>query len=160
MRSSRLRKVIGSLIGVGGLLTMSALAAAQSSQILINQLEDYSLGTWSGSGNMALTLQHCVGPTTGTFRVTAQGSGAGGAFILSNGLSTLPFRVEYRGRDGGFQQLATGVPLTGLQGDALTQCVNLRQQRERLRITVLAADLTVATAGTYNGSLTLTVAPE
>lgn len=151
---------MGALTWMAGLWLAISIQPALGQTIIINQLEDFSLGTWSGSGNMVLTLNHCVGPTSTQYRITARGSGSGGAFTLTNGISQLAYGVQYAGRTGGFATLTAGVPRTGLTGDTQAQCTGLTRESERLRITITAANLTAATAGTYSGSLTLTVAPE
>ena len=160
MHCLRGRRRVGALAWMVGLWMAINIQPAIGQTIIINQLEDFSLGTWSGSGNMVLTLNHCVGPTSAQYRITARGSGSGGAFTLTNGISQLAYSVQYAGRTGGFATLTAGVPRTGLAGDTRAQCTGLTRESERLRITITAANLTAATAGTYSGSLTLTVAPE
>lgn len=136
------------------------IGAANAATIIVNQLDDVPMGTWSGLGDMVQTMSHCSGPSSSRYRVTATGSGTGGAFTLSSGTSTLAYKVEYAGRTGGFTQLSPGIALTGLNGDTQAQCVGLSRQSERVRITILAATLAAAPAGSYSGTLTLTVAPE
>lgn len=142
-------------------LGAAALLQTAQATIVVNQLDDMPMGTWSGAGDMVRTMNHCVGTSPiGLYRVTATGSGAGGAFTLSNGSSTLAYQVEFAGRTGGFFALAAGVARSGFNGNTQAQCTGLTRQNERVRITIRAADLAAAPAGTYAGTLTLTVAPE
>lgn len=145
----------------GAALLFLPPAPAVAQTILINQLTDMPMGTWDGVSNMTLTIDHCVG-TTGSrpFRITIRGTGPGDSFRLSNGISALPFTVFYKGRTGSLTQVSAGTPLTGLVGNTRAQCVNLSRQNEQLRVTLAATDLAAATAGSYSGTLTLTVAPE
>ena len=150
-------------ISVACCAMVGAAALLQTAQatIIVNQLDDTAMGTWSGTGDMVRTMNHCVGTSpTGLYRVTATGSGAGGAFTLSNGSDTLAYQVEFAGRTGGFVALTAGVARSGFNGDTQAQCTGLSRQSERVRITISAANLAAAPAGTYAGTLTLTVAPE
>jgi hypothetical protein len=139
-------------------------APALSAQVWISGLSDLQLGTWSGFGDVEGAVDHCVlGPEGGRYAVEGTGIGSGGAFVLQNGPGTLPFQVDYD--DGsGWSQLDPGVPLTGQRGapnqNQFQRCLNGQQPPQRVRVRILAQDLSAAVAGSYGGSLTLLITPE
>ena len=135
--------------------------AAVGTSILVNNLTDLNFGTWSGIGQLRLTEDICVGTNAAPYRysITVTGSGAGGAYTIGNGVTALPYTLEYRDRSGGFAAMTSGTALTNQRGDTIATCTG-GGQNGRLRVTFQEADLLVATAGNYNGALTLVVAPE
>jgi hypothetical protein len=162
-------------IGAAALaLTVPATASAQDSAtpgpvqlaqggptVIVNGLTDFNLGSWSGSGQLRQTDSMCVGTSQSPFRyrITATGSGAGGAFTVTNGISALPYTLEHRGASGAFQTMTAGTALTGQRGSSLATC-NAGTNTARLRITFTEPNLLGATAGSYSGTITLVVAPE
>ena len=134
---------------------------AQANTIIIAGVDDITLGTWPGAGDLQGFSQHCVGTNAGgrRFGIVVTGSGAGGSFALSNGVSTLPFTVQYSDRRG-TATVTPGVTLGNRRGQRLNQCRNIRRERMRISVRILSSDLSNATAGSYSGMLTLTVTPE
>jgi hypothetical protein len=137
-------------------------AAQAQTQIIINQLDDISLGTWSGSGNMTGNSKHCVGtsPNNRNYLITATGSGAAAAFTITNGTTPLAYTVSYKERgSAAWTDLTSGVASGPYQGWRLDRC-QAGRERQRVRVRFFAANLIAATAGTYNGTLYLLVAPQ
>ena len=134
-------------------------------QVQIGSLDDISLGTWRGGGNLEDEDAHCVlgGKPNGVFRLTASGSGGGGAFELANGNETLPYEVYYND-GGGYVQVDANVPEGGLQGvrrnKDFDDCRQLGTGREIVRVRITETDLGRAVAGRYSGVLTLEVEPQ
>lgn len=135
-----------------------------AAQVQITGLSDLDLGTWNGASDMAGENSHCVlAPRGGRFSIEAKGDGAGDAFTLQNGAFRLPYQVSYN--DGsGWSPIVSGRPLSGQRGEPnpnqLQRCIAGTRSPERLRVLVLAADLSAVPAGGYRGRLTLLVAPE
>lgn len=140
-------------------------AAAQ--QVQIAGLSDIAFGTWRGAGDLEAEMRHCVrrtGQPAGRFNIVATGSGSGGAFRLTSGMASLPYRLSYN--DGsGWRDFAGGnSSLAGLQGvqtgTEFNSCLAGQGAGERLRVRILETDLARAPAGRYAGLLLLTVSPE
>lgn len=115
----------------------------------------------------ALNAQNvCVWSNTTTkgYNVTATGSGAGSAFTLANGALTVPYSVEWAGTSGQSSgtALASGSALTGLTSVATNAtCSAGPSSSASLIVRIATANLQgMRAATTYNGTLTLVVAPE
>ena len=72
------------------------LALTIPSLVRITQVDDIALGNWTGAGALQGADSLCVFSTTRRYRVTATGSGAGGAFELAGGATVLPYAVQWR----------------------------------------------------------------
>ncbi len=122
--------------------------------------------TWNGKNNSSPQRRHCAisnRPNRGpTIDVTATGTGPGGTFELTGPGGTIGFRVQYRNPTGGrWTTLTAGTPrnfdsLTEAQFDACDSSGS-NAGGQRLRIRVLDNDLEAAPAGTYTGTVTLTI---
>lgn len=130
--------------------------------IRVSQLNDIDLGMYTGTDKLA-TESLCVFRSSGgTYAVTATGSGAGGAYLLQNGASTIPFSVSWD--DGtGPAQMTPGVPLPG-RLNSFTQsdtCNNGANNNASLMLSLLAADMDAApVSGQHSGVITITVGME
>jgi hypothetical protein len=148
---------------IGANSTGSTTISARSGIFIwITGLDDLDFGTWNGSSNLTRDSFHCVGTNQATrrFNIRAVGSGAGGAFTLSNGSGgTLAFSAAYRSATGANRALAPNVVQTGHVGVALSAC-RAGSQTMRLRLTISTGQFGAARDGVYTGTLTLTVAPE
>ena len=98
----------------------------------------------------------------GGYSITALGSGAAGEFQLTSGAATLDYEVEWAdapARTTG-SALTAGVPLSGQVSAAGNQnCSPAPSVSASLIVVLRAAELGQATTGSYNGSLTLILAP-
>lgn len=129
--------------------------------IQITQVNDINLGAFDGVNDMAASDDLCVFRRGGgLYGVTILGSGAGGAFTLSSGASTIPFSVTWD--DGlGAQAVSPGVLISGLT-NTYTQdpyCNGGAANNAILGVQVLANDILAAasTVGSHTGVLTITV---
>lgn len=133
--------------------------------VQINNLDDISLGAWPGFGNLIANDDLCVvndGPRPRRYQIVALGSGPGGSFSLTNGITELDYIARYNDRSGvtGNLELQPGVALTNrrrARGRA-NQCPN--RVNANIQIEILDVELQQATPGGYNGTLTLTITPE
>lgn len=135
-------------------------AVIQNDLVIITKLNDVDLGHWDGQRRRRRTEKHCVASTAhqNLFNITITGDGPGGSFLMENGAAFLPYFVEYRDQGGGgFKRVYPGVPLLYQEGAG--DPFNCKNQKQRLRITVLGIHMTQVPAGIYSGTLTLTVAP-
>lgn len=109
----------------------------------------------------------CVWSNTATrgYSITATGSGAASAFTLSSGaLPTVPYTVEWAPTSGQTSGtgLSAGAALTGQTSTAINpDCSAGPSASASLVVSIGSPTLQGMTGGvTYNGTLTLVVAPE
>jgi len=140
-------------------------------QAQISDLTDMTLSSWTaGDGAVTLTDNVCVYSSTGSYKVTATGSGASNAFSLASGSNNLPYTVTWNA--GGAGALAnTGTSLTaGTQStgfsNASTTSVNCNgggtaNDTARVVVGITSANMQAAVASTtaYAGTLTMLVTP-
>lgn len=141
------------------MLALTAPAYAQGVQV--SGLSDVAFGTIGNFGSDLVRSQSiCAfsGLIGGRYSVTAYGSGAGGAFTLSNGAAALPYEVQWNtsaGQSSG-TSLTANIPLSGQI--MLLSCPVLQTTNTSLIVILRAAQLHVATAGNYSGTLTVILA--
>lgn len=138
-------------------------AAAQIFQNLvqISKLSDVAFGTIANiQSDQVQSQSACAfsGLLGGRYSISASGSGRGGAFTLANGSATLPYEVQWSttaGQTSG-TALTPGASLTGQT--MLLSCPLLATTNSSLIVILRGTSLGSATAGSYNGSLTLILA--
>jgi hypothetical protein len=144
-------------------LSVAPLAAQE---VNISGLSDVNFGALRPTGEARRAQSVCVFsnlPARG-YMVTAQGSGAGGAFVLdAGGAGELRYGVEWSDRPG----VDSGMPLQpgqALGGQTSTAtdatCSSGPVRSASLVIVLRAADLAGARAAAFSGTLTLTIAPQ
>jgi hypothetical protein len=142
-----------------------AIGATVPGRIQISGLSDVVFGTVDPSIAASSAENVCVWSNTSGrgYAVTAAGNGASNAFTLTNGTATLAYSVEWAGSSGQASgtPLTTGTPLTGLSSTATSPtCAAGPATTASLVVKMTAANLQAAVASTYNGTLTLVVAPQ
>jgi hypothetical protein len=148
------------------LLLSASPALAAADKVRITGLTDVAFGSIANLGVDAVRNESiCVYSSSATngYNVTATGTGPGGAFQLTSGALALPFEVQWSSSSGQSSgvQLSPNVPLTGLTSTATQQTCNSGPATSASLIVVLRSTaLSSATAGTYNGAVTLLVGPE
>ena len=156
-------------VSVAGILASLALASpagAASDKARITGLTDVAFGTIANLSVDAIQAQNvCVYSSSATsgYNVTASGTGPGGNFELSSGSLPLPFEVQWSATSGqgSGTQLSPNVPLTGQVSNATQQSCNSGPASSASLVVILRSSaLSSATAGIYNGTLTLVVGPE
>lgn len=164
----RFRRVWRTTAGVtaGILLLQLALATPATAKVRITGLSDVNFGTISNLTVDAVQAQSvCVysnGSSNG-YGVRADGSGAGGAFTLSNGVTTMAYDVRWNSQPGQTNGtvLSSGAILTSQTTNAQHQtCSNGPPTTASLIVTLPATSLSSAGAGNYSGTLTLIVSEE
>jgi hypothetical protein len=148
------------------LLLSASPALAASNKVRISDLSDVNFGIIANLGADAIRNQSvCVYADTNSngYNVTASGTGPGGAFLLSSGPRTMSYEVQWSSSSGQSSgtQLTSNVPLTGLVSGATHQtCGNGPATTASLIILLRSNVLWSATAGAYDGTLTLVVGAE
>jgi hypothetical protein len=141
------------------------ITAVVPGRVQISGLTDLDFGTVDPASAASKTEDLCVWSNTSgrAYQVTATGSGASNAFTLSDGTNTLPYSVEWAdaaGQTSG-DPLTSGTALTGQASTATNPtCSAGDATTASLIVNMTAANLQAAVASTYNGTLTLVVAPQ
>ena len=139
---------------------------ATAQKVRITNLTDVSFGLIANTQAEARRSQNiCLYSNSagGAYSVSASGSGAGSAFVLTNGPDLLPYAVEWSDSSGQTSgvELAPSVALTGQQSAASHQfCNSGPATSASMTIVLKAADLSQARQGNYAGTLTLLIAAE
>jgi hypothetical protein len=147
-------------------LLVGSPALGASNKVRITDLSDVNFGVVANLGVDAIRNQSlCLYADTDTngYNITASGTGSGGAFELSSGSRTMSYEVQWSSSSGqgSGTQLASNVPLTGQVSNATHQVCNNGPATSASLIILLRSNvLSSATAGAYNGTLTLVVGAE
>lgn len=151
---------------VTALLLCAWPAQAQPAHVRVSNLSDVPFGTISNFSSDAVQTQDiCVfsnSPNSG-YRVTASGSGIGGAFALGPGSNGLQYEVQWNSSPGQSSgaPMSPGVPLAGLTSSATQQfCNSGPPSSASLIVVVRSSAASSVTAGEYSGTLTLIVGAE
>jgi hypothetical protein len=141
--------------------------ASVPGRVRISGLSDVTFTNADPSVTASNAQNVCVWSNTSTrgYTITATGSGAANAFTLSSGaLPAVPYSVEWAQTSGQTSGagLAAGTALTGQTSSAInSDCSAGPSSSASLVVSVASSALQGMTAGvTYNGTLTLVVAPE
>ncbi len=160
----------GSLIRrLGGVALLAAVpnTAAHAAGARVGGLADVAFGTinspvdQSNSENVSICSFKGWGSTR-PYSVQATGSGAGGAFTLSSGAATLAYDVQWADspNQSAGTMLQPGVASTGfVNAVSLFPCFG-QPDDASLIVTIRAAQIATATAGSYTGTLQITIVPE
>ena len=149
--------------------TLIANPASAASSVRISGLSDVAFGTITNfAADSTQSQSLCLyskSPPANNYRVTASGSGAGGAFLLGSGSSTLAYELQWSDSPGQStgNQLLANQPLTAQHSTASTavdDCSKGPATTASLIVILRSAAVTAASSGTYTGTLTLLVAPE
>jgi hypothetical protein len=141
--------------------------ASVPGRVRISGLSDVTFSSVDPSADATDAQNVCVWSNTSTrgYSITATGSGAGGAFTLASGaLPAVPYAVEWAPSSGQASGtgLAAATALTGQTSTAInSDCSAGPAASASLVVSIGSSTLQSMSAGvTYNGTLTLVVAPE
>lgn len=151
----------------GALAALAALAShsAAAQNVRISGLSDVQFGVLTNLVNDQTASQTlCIysAAMNGGYRITATGSGPGGAFSLQSGAAQLPYELQWAGaaNQTNGQQLSPGVPLTSQAGNTwFSNCLFGLFMSASLITVLRAQETSKARAGAYAGSVTLMIAP-
>lgn len=136
-------------------------------KIKISGVTDLDLGTYIGGGtNLFKGSNVCVytNNTSGRYRVTLSGNGAGNSFALTNSLdaATIPYTVAWNdsASPSGATNVSSGVPLSGRTGANTASQTCAGQSNAYFQASVPANNARTAHSGLYSGRLTIFVEPE
>lgn len=140
-------------------------AHAASDKARLTGLSDAAFGLIGGTSDQSVSQSICVysSTVTGGYSVTATGSGAGGVFELSSGGAQLSYEVLWAdsANQTGGTALTAAAPMSGFTSAASQQTCNSGPiASASLTVVIRSATLTSAMAGSYSGTLQITIAPE
>jgi hypothetical protein len=154
------------VVAAACLLASVNASPASAQTVRITKLADVDFATVANLGaDQTRTQSVCAFSSTtgGRYRVTASGSGSGGAFTLASGARTLAYEVQWNSAPG----QATGISLSsnvargGFTSAARNQqCTSGDATTASLIVVLRAAQLSAASAGAYTGTLSIILAPE
>jgi hypothetical protein len=156
-----------SLLGAALLLVAPTTHARAADRTRISALADVNFGVITNFGaDLVRSQSVCVyskAPPLDQYRITATGSGSGGAFELSSGSDTLPYEVEWSasaGQSNGTSLVANQALAAQQTTAAADDCSRGPATTASLVVVLRSANLATATSGNYTGTLTLVVAAE
>ena len=138
------------------------------SDLQLSNISNFSLGTWSGSGSITDSYNLCVYVTaadSGPEYMIMGSTGNGSVFEVSDGRGNyIEFDVfwnDQTGSSGQLQMTAGSASSIGVQTGANTTESNCGgTMNANIEIRFSSGNLGSAIAGTYNGTLTLTLTPK
>jgi hypothetical protein len=142
------------------------ISASVPSRARITGLQDVAFTNQDPTSPAASAQNVCVWSNTasGTYTITATGSGTASAFTLTNGSATVPYSVEWAASSGqtSGSALAAGTASASLTSAATNQtCASGPSASASLIVKIASADLGNMVAGSnYTGTLTLLVTPQ
>lgn len=144
-----------------GTLNVSADFAGTA---LINNLTDMAFTSLNPVAALSNKENVCVFANSilgGTYSITATGNGTGGAFTVSNGVSTVPYTVNWANTSGASSgtALTSGVALNGQTTGLITSICLLGITDATLFVSFSLAALQSARSGSFTGVLTLLITP-
>jgi hypothetical protein len=138
---------------------------ARAQLVQLTELADMSFGTVASvTSDVSQSQTVCAysGALSSSYSVRATGSGAGGAFMLSAGGSTLAYEVQWNSTpyQASGTHLTAGLAQSGFVSQGVLPGCTLGLTRSgSLTVILRAAALSVAQAGRYTGTLTVMIAP-
>lgn len=153
------------IMGVIVAVAWPSPALAATGKARVAGLSDVSFGLIAGTADQAASQSVCVfsSTTTAGYSVTATGSGTGGSFALTGGPALLPYDVLWSGNanQSSGAALVAGVTTSGFTSLATQQtCNSGPSATASLTVIIRASTLSAASAGSYSGTLQITIAPE
>lgn len=142
-------------------LTVANLSDAA---VRVTGFSDFSMGTWSGSGDMVLadgTI--CTYKSTGgkNYKITATGSGTGGALTVASGAYTIAYTVGWKasqGTAGTYTNLPAGSAQSFSPANTTSQTCG-GSYNAAMQVTITSTALGSAKMGSYSGTLTILMEP-
>lgn len=154
----------GGFLGLGTKQEDFTLSTTLNNVIRVSSIDDFIFGTHTGlaATSPSLTDDICVyRNSNGNYQVTASGNGVGGAFSLSNGINNIAYSAQWD--DGsGFTPLQANTALNN-QSNVFNSSIDCNAggaNNARLKIDINNSELQSVTAGSYQGIITIMVAPQ
>ncbi len=148
-----------SIWAIAAALAIASGTAADAQGVLISNLNDIAFGTLPTTGVDQVKSQSvCAfsGILGGRYSVTATGSGSGGAFAITSGGGAIPYEVQWNGSLSGQTSGTNLTSGTALGGQTMAlSCPIVGATDASLIVVIRGSEIVKATAGNYNGTLTI-----
>jgi hypothetical protein len=130
--------------------------------VIIEDLDDIDLGTWTGASELSEESVHCVAATDKYYSIVATGSGIGGTFRVSSGDAEIPYQVYYKEKkNANLIQLTAGSAIHNLKGKKIKKkAPYCKKGKQVVEVRMLGVDMAKVPAGAYSGTLSLMVTPQ
>jgi hypothetical protein len=163
-RSSALKGSAALTFAIAASLLAAPASAAPSDKARLTDLVDIAFGTVDPAGDHTSSQNLCAfsNSNTGGYSVTASGP-SGGAFTLASAAGPLPYEVRWADNpnQANGTDLTAGVIASGFISAASQQSCNSGPPASAtLTVILRAASLGSVQAGSYSGTLQITIAPE
>jgi len=148
------------------------ISVTKTVEAQITDIQDMTLPSWSiGDGDVTLYSNICVYSSTGSYKVTATGSGSGNDFTIASDSSTIPYTVTWNsaGAGGGLDNSGTALNAGAESGDfqnAATTTADCNgggagNDTARVILNITNADMIAAMGSNtpYTGTLTMLITP-
>ena len=147
------------------------ISITKAVQARISDISDMTLGSWSvADGAVQLTSNVCIYSSTGSYRLTATGSGLANIFTLTSNGNLLPYSVAWNAGGAGALASTGTALLAGIQSStfanadqASSTCSGGGSANDTARVVVnvsaLAMELAIGSTTPYTGTLTMLVTP-
>ncbi len=146
------------------------ISITKAVQARITDISDMTLANWNpGDGAVTLYSDVCIYSSTGSYKVTASGSGLLGIFTINSGLNLIAYSVSWN--DGGVGNLSNSGSslLAGLPSAAFSNANSSSTDcsggggndnaRVIVEVSALAMGLAASSSTPYTGTLTMVVSP-
>lgn len=126
--------------------------------------QDVDFGNYGFGGSDASTnyfvCAYVQNDDESNYDVTADGSGTGGSLIVTNGVTEVSMTIEYEEDSApGWTTLSAGTPTSFANPDTVDEACG-GGDTGKIRIFLPASQLMDATAGTYTGTVDITMSPD
>lgn len=156
---------VRSFFALIALVACAAPGSVSAQLVEISSLSDLAFGNivnFSTDVSQSQTVCAYSNALFSNYSVRASGSGAGGAFTLSNGASTLAYDVQWNSatNQSSGTPLTAGVAQSGfISQGVLPGCTIGLTRSGSMTVILRAAALSAARAGSYTGVLTVMISP-
>lgn len=163
MAAVQTKRAVALVLGIGAFVLSGGPAVAQ--QARLTKLSDVSFAPASFAADVSNSQNVCAFATSlsGQYSIRASGSGTGGALTLASGGAVLPYEVQWSAsiNQSSGTALPANVTVGGFSDGLVNQtCTLVNASSASLIVIVRASALSVATAGSYSGTLTLVLAAQ
>ncbi len=135
-------------------------------QFKISGVNNFSLGSYAGSGNISANQDICVytnGSGSYRVRVTDDTSMSPTGFSVQNGISTsdILYKIYWNNTTGttGSTQLTYNAPLSRTGANVLSTNCSVGGKSANIEVTFAQTDLRKAVTGGYSGTITIAIEP-
>lgn len=133
--------------------------SAEAQQLRVSGFVDFNAGTWS-TGSILMEDTLCVYKSSGgtMYRVTASGTGSGGAFTIAQGAYSVPYGVKWKRIGQAYQDLSANVARSFTGAENKSEICN-KGDTSGIAVSFLDTNLSAARAGNYAGTLVILIEP-